>query len=103
MSRAIILLPEAVIDAENTFKWYEHQAKGLGNDFLGDLERAYQLIAENPAHYPVRFDSFRRILVKRFPYAIYFEYNDKAVFVHCVFHCAQNPDKLMSRLLASSG
>ena len=103
MSRAIILLPEAVIDAGNAFKWHDQQASGLGNDFLADLERAYQLIAETPAHYPVRFDSFRRILVKRFPYAIYFEYDDKAVFVHCVFHCAQDPVKLMSRLLASSG
>lgn len=103
MSRAIILLPEAVIDAGNAFKWYDQQAKGLGEDFIADLELAYKLIAEHPAHYPVRFDSFRRILVKRFPYAIYFEYDDKAVFVHYVFHCAQNPDKLMTRLLASGG
>jgi plasmid stabilization system protein ParE len=98
VSRAIILLPEAVIDADHAFKWYDRQSKGLGDDFLANLERAYKLIAENPAHYPVRFDSFRRILVKRFPYAIYFDYDDNTVFVHYVFHCAQNPDKLMIRL-----
>lgn len=70
----------------------------MGDEFLSSLESAYTLIAGHPLHYPIRFDSFRRILVQRFPYAIYFEHDGKTVLVHYVFQGAQNPGKLRRRL-----
>ncbi len=91
-------MPEAVIDIADAYEWYEGEAPGLGEDFLDCLEQAYTLIAEHPLHYSIRFDTFRRILVHRFPYAIYFEYDDKSVFVQYVFHCSQAPGKLRRRL-----
>jgi hypothetical protein len=96
--RTVTLLPEAVTDVANGYRWHEDQEPGLGEEFLRCVERAYALIAAHPLHYPVRFDSFRRILVRRFPYAIYFDYNEQTVFVHYVFHCAQAPEKLVRRL-----
>ena len=96
--RKIILVPEAVNDAAAAYAWYEGEAPGLGDDFLRCLEKAYALIAEHPLHYPVRFDSFRRILVRRFPYAVYFEHDDDTILIHYVFHCAQAPEKLSQRL-----
>ncbi len=71
---------------------------GLGEDLLSELEHAYELIAENPQHYPIRFDTFRRILVRRFPYAVYFHADSIATHVHYVFQCAQDPAKLPERL-----
>jgi hypothetical protein len=65
--RTVTLLPEAVTDVANGYRWYEDQEPGLGEEFLRCVERAYALIAAHPLHYPVRFDSFRRILVRRFP------------------------------------
>jgi plasmid stabilization system protein ParE len=100
---AVVLLPEAVADVADGFGWYEDQELGLGEEFLRCLDRAYALIAAHPLHYPIRFDSFRRILVRRFPYAVYFEHNEQTVFVHYVFHCAQDPEKLVGRLRPLSG
>jgi toxin ParE1/3/4 len=99
----VILLPEAVTDVANGFDWYEDQEPGVGEEFLRCLDRTYALIAAHPLHYPVRFDSFRRILVRRFPYAVYFEHAEQTVFVHYVFHCAQDPEKLVRRLKLSNG
>jgi len=96
--RDIILLPEAVADVAEAYDWYELQQAGLGDEFLRCLEDAYTRIAAQPLHYPVRFDSFRRILLRRFPYAIYFEYNAAAIYVCYVFQCAQDPGKLARRL-----
>ena len=98
MLRAVILVPEAVADVAYAFEWYDHQTPGLGDEFLICLESAYALIAERPLLYPIRFDAFRRILVRRFPYAIYFEHDETTVFVHYVFHCVQGPGKLSQRL-----
>jgi plasmid stabilization system protein ParE len=96
------LLPEAVADVAGAFAWYEQQRLGLGNELLKCLDEAYAQLAEHPLHYPIRFDSFRRILIRRFPYAVYFEHDEKAVFVHYVFHCSQNPERLARRLTSSN-
>ena len=101
VSRSIILLPEAVQDTIEAYRWYESRAEGLGEEFLGSLDAACRKIADNPELYPVRFDSFRRILINRFPYAIYFEEDETKIVIYYIFHCSQNPNKLMRRLWPS--
>ena len=98
MSREVILLPEAEADLNEAYWWYEEQDSGLGDEFLRCLETAYSRISESPLHYPIRFDDFRRILIRRFPYALYFEYDEKTIVVYYVFHCSQDPGKLLKRL-----
>lgn len=98
MLRTTILVPEAVADVADAYEWYEGKDIGLGDSFLNCLDTAFASIAEHPTHYPVRFDSFRRILLDRFPYAICYEYDDQAVFVHYVFHCSQDVEKVSRRL-----
>jgi plasmid stabilization system protein ParE len=95
--RKIILLPEALLDAENAYQWYQEQDAGLGEEFLRCLEAAYAKIGESPEHYPIRFDSFRRFLIRRFPYAVYFEHDETNVWVYYIFHCSQDPDRLRGR------
>jgi plasmid stabilization system protein ParE len=58
------------------------------------------LFADCDASRPLsaRFDHFRRILIRRFPYAVYFDHDDKEVRIYYVFHGAQNPDRLSERL-----
>jgi toxin ParE1/3/4 len=98
VARQIILTPEAKTDASDAYRWYEGQERGLGDDFLDCLESAFLQIADRPARYPIRFDDFRRILIRRFPYAVYFDHDDNAVYIYYVFHCSQNPVKLTKRL-----
>ena len=98
MPRQIILTPEAKEDARSAYLWYEAQNPGLGEDFLGQLDSVISEIALHPTRYPVRFDNFRRILIRRFPHAVYFDHDANNVYVYYVFHCAQNPTKLRKRL-----
>jgi plasmid stabilization system protein ParE len=41
---------------------------------------------------------YRRVLVRRFPYAIFYEYAAETVTVYSVFHTSQDPDKWRKRL-----
>jgi plasmid stabilization system protein ParE len=95
--RQIILAPEARTDARDAYDWYEEQNQGLGDDFLSSLESAFLQIAHYPTRYPIRFDNFRRILICRFPYAVYFDHDVENVYVYYVFHCSQNPKRLAKR------
>jgi plasmid stabilization system protein ParE len=97
MTRAVIFLPEVNADIGAAYWWYEEKDVGLGDEFLRCLEEAFSRISNHPEHFPVRFDDVRRILVRRFPYAVYFHHDDVNVFVSYVFHTAQNPSKLFER------
>ena len=48
--------------------------------------------------YSVIHESYRRALVRRFPYAIFYEYGDEVVTVYCVFHTSRDPEKWRQRL-----
>ena len=43
-------------------------------------------------------NKYRRALVKRFPYAVFFSFEGECVTIHSVFHTSQNPKKWMKRL-----
>ena len=97
MRRQIILTPEAFDDVREAHAWYENQESGLGTKLLDGLGAAFARIGDAPDAYPVRFDAFRRVLLHRFPYAIYFDHHDTTVVVHCVFHCARDSAALRRR------
>lgn len=98
MPRLLTFLPEVESDIGEAYWWYEEIDIGLGDEFMLCLEDAFSRISSHPEHFPVRFDDVRRILVRRFPYAVYFYHDEATVFVTHVFHTAQNPHKLIDRL-----
>jgi plasmid stabilization system protein ParE len=98
VARRVFLVPEAESDLDDAYWWYEDREPGLGEEFLQCIEEAFAKVARNPLHYPVRFDYSRRILVRRFPYAVYFECDDATVTIQYVFHFAQDPTRLEKRL-----
>ena len=100
MSSPPILLPEAKADVEDAYLWYEEQSFGLGMEFLRCVETSLVLIQRTPLVYPVVYESYRRALVRRFPFAIFFEVEDarRSSVVYSVFHCSQDPAKWRARL-----
>jgi toxin ParE1/3/4 len=48
--------------------------------------------------YGIAYESYRRVLVRRFPYAIFYEYLEDSVIVYGIFQCSQNPKKWRNRL-----
>jgi plasmid stabilization system protein ParE len=97
VARDVIFLPEVESDIGEAYWWYEEKDFGLGDEFFRCLEEAFSRISAHPEHFPIRFDDVRRILVRRFPYAVYFYHDEANVFITCVFHAAQNPSKLFER------
>ena len=48
--------------------------------------------------HPLAHETYRRALVRRFPYAAFFGYAEGAVTLYCIFHTSSNPDKWCQRL-----
>jgi plasmid stabilization system protein ParE len=94
----VILLPAAIADILEARNWYETKRGGLGDDFRLCVERQIEAIQRHPELYPFAFGPYRRALVKRFPYGIFYEQTTDAIVVYSVFHCSRNPETWQSRL-----
>ena len=95
-----ILVPEAKADVADAYLWYEDQSLGLGMEFLRCVEAALLSIQRTPLIYPMVHETYRRALIRRFPFAIFFEIDDSEdrCIVYSVFHCSQDPEKWRGRL-----
>ena len=96
--RNLTILPEAEQDAAQAYVWYEKQEPGLGEEFLRCVDACIHFIRRNPEIYGVVHENYRRAVVRRFPYVIFYEYSDNTIIVYSVFHCSQDPKKWRSRL-----
>lgn len=90
--------PEAYQDIDEAYTWYEAQRIGLGEIFLSRLDACIRSIVRAPESYQVVHESYRRALLRRFPYAVFYEFSENAVTVYCVFHTSRDPQKWRSRL-----
>ena len=98
MPAELIVAPEATGDLDEAYGWYEAQRRGLGEEFLRCVDARVQSILRSPESCPVLRASYRRGLVRRFPYAVAYEYVDGTVTVYGVFHSASDPSKWRHRL-----
>jgi plasmid stabilization system protein ParE len=49
--------------------------------------------------YAAVLGDYRRALVRRFPYVIFYVVEAERIVVYAVFHCSQDPAKWKARLL----
>jgi plasmid stabilization system protein ParE len=98
MSRKVILHPGALRELGEARDWYETQRQGLGEEFLRFVDACIASICRNPELYEIVRAPYRRAMVRRFPYAIFYEPTVDTIEVYSVFHCAQNPEKWQRRL-----
>jgi plasmid stabilization system protein ParE len=98
MSNRVVFTSEADDDIAESYAWYEAQEPGLGEDFLRCVEACLEAIQRRPLLYRVAIDEFRRALVRRFPFEIFYEPTEREIVVYSVFHCSQDPAKWRERL-----
>ncbi len=100
MTYTLRFLPEVEEDAIAGYAWYEDKAPGLGEEFLRMFYARAGEIPQNPLLYAKAHGEFRRRLLRRFPYAIYFRIEGDEIVVFGLFHCARDPRTIRRKLRA---
>jgi plasmid stabilization system protein ParE len=98
MAARLIIAPEAEQDLADAYAWYEGRRSGLGEEFLTCVDASIAAISRTPEMHPVVHEDYRRALVRRFPYAIFYESVENTVTVYCVFHTSRDPARWRQRL-----
>ena len=98
MSTKLVVAPEAEEDIDAAYGWYEARRRGLGAEFLDRVDACVQVLLRWPLAFEIVHENYRRSLVRRFPYAVFYEYADGTVTIYAVFHTARDPQKWRDRL-----
>jgi plasmid stabilization system protein ParE len=95
--KSLIYRPEAAADVRAAFDWYEQQREGLGAEFLAELARAEQIAQTSPLSYRIVRRDTRRVMLRRFPYQLFFRLVADVVVVVACFHGRRSPQRLEKR------
>jgi len=96
VNRQINIRARAERDLQSASRWYEQQAPGLGGDFISEISKAIHALASSADQHPVYYRDFRRILVKRFPYKIFYRFNGDSVTVWRILHAKQEHSRYLA-------
>lgn len=98
MNYEVLLRPEAEADIGESYRWYEGQVDGLGEEFLRAVDACISLIQRNPSAYAPIHQDVRRALVRKFPFGVfYFVEADRVIVIGC-FHVRRNPRQWEERV-----
>lgn len=87
----LILSPFAELDFYAIKEWYTLQSEPALKVFEHELEKTFGLIATNPYQFPVIKKNYRKTILKRFPYSIYFAIYNEQVIVLAIVHQKRHP------------
>lgn len=97
MPKSVRFRESAREDVSEAFGWYERQSEGLGVRFLLAVDKAVDFVTRNPESCPLEFDEFRRVIVERFPYSVFYEVSGNEVVIYGLLHHARDQDKWRKR------
>ena len=98
MTLPIVLRPEARLDFDDAFDWYERQRTGLGVDFVVGVQGVLDQISVTPELYPQVLLDVRRAPVRRYPYSIFYRIEPGQVIVLAVLHGRRHPRAWQERI-----
>ena len=87
----------AQAEIAEAFEWYLARSRDAPSDFLAELDAALNLIAEGPERFPVVRGRLRRVLLRRFPYAVYYKIFPSVISVVGVIHGHRHPETWLRR------
>lgn len=91
--------PAAESEHLESVAYFESKRPGLGASYLVEFEKILGHVCESPQRYPIeRKPDVRRILMKRFPYAVLYREVSGIVQVLAIAHHRRRPQYWLGRL-----
>src|SRR5262245_16153729 len=91
MPRPIGFHLDALAEAVAAAAWYRERNARAAAAFEAEIAHAMDRVAAAPDRYPPYLDESRRILLRRFPYAIIYRLNAESIEIVAVAHGRRRP------------
>ena len=96
MKWRVSIRPRAEADLREACEWYERQRPGLSEELLREVGSAVRLLEEAPERRPIYYRGFRRLLLRRFPYKIFYLLEEDRVIVFRILHAKRDHPQLLA-------
>jgi len=83
---------EAASDVFLAQEWYEERRPGLGAEFVQLLEHTIESPSDFPEAFPEIAAGYRRAILRRLPYFIYYRVDRDGIEVLACLHSSRSPD-----------
>lgn len=90
VKRLVIIRPAAEADLSAAKRWYDERRPGLGAELLAVVDRAMNELEERAEKHPLYYREFRRVLLRRFPYKVFYRVENERVIVFRILHAKRD-------------
>jgi plasmid stabilization system protein ParE len=87
----VIVRREAQLETQDAFRYHEDKSDGLSFEFLRSLDASLQSVKRNPFAYQTIYKEARRVLLRKFPYALFYVVEGNRIVVIACFNQKRNP------------
>jgi plasmid stabilization system protein ParE len=97
VSWQLIVETAAELEMFEAAEWIARRNPAASEQFLAAVDDALAAIENNPLQYQAVRGLVRRVLVRRFPYALLYSISDDRVVVTVCFHTHRDPKRWHAR------
>ena len=99
----LIFLLQADLDIQTAFDKYESFQEGRGEVFMRHLDAALTLLRTHPEIAPRYSGAYRRMLIRDFPYGIFYQAQPMRLVIAAIMDLRQDPEEIRRKLFGSEG
>lgn len=90
-SLPVVALAPVQIDVQLAYDYFEERPPGAGDSFLERCFATTDRIRQHPEMYPVKFDDYRRALIPKCAFAIYYFLEPNRAVIAAVVYARRHP------------
>ncbi len=98
----LVFLFAADSDIQAAYEFYEAFQAGRGEVFMRHLDVAFARLRMFPEIAPIFHEAYRRLLVRGFPYGIFYTIEGRCIIISGVMDLRQDPNAIRQRLRGRS-
>ena len=91
------LHPEAEAEFAEAIRWYEGKRFDLAVDFARAVEQGISAVRAHPERQAIVHGDIRRLIIRRFPYGIFYAIRPTELKVVAIYHLSRDPAGWKSR------
>jgi plasmid stabilization system protein ParE len=97
-SKPVRFHPQAEEEYLRSLVWYRDRSQVAAVNFESAFAQAISKIGDAPQRWPIYFDSFRKYILRQFPFGIIYQDFPSQVMVFAVAHGHRRPGYWMTRI-----
>lgn len=95
---AVELHPEAIAEATEAREWYFERSAAAADALMAELDEAIEQIGNAPHRWGQYLLGTRHVVLRRFPFAVVYQYDGEIAYVVAVAHAKRKPGYWAERL-----